>query len=209
MNATVNDSVKGEPALSLRGYARHRGVSPSYIHKLLKERVLERNESGLIDPVRADRILAERAQLVSPLVFAEHERRRQRSRKAAPGSIAPAKAAAGSGDDHNADDDECLLDVVACDAALAQQPHAHDEPEVETPIGRMLAAWEVRLARAQADILAQTFAQMRAIVGPDGDGTRLSATLGTCWGKLRALIDDERRQLGDAIGALIADTSHK
>ena len=73
----------------------------------------------------------------------------------------------------------------------------------------MLAAWEMRLAHAQSDIPMQTFAQLRAIVGANGEGPQLSAALGICWGKLRALIDDERRQLADEIGALFAEIPHK
>ena len=186
--------------MSLRAFARYRNVAPSYIHRLVRDGTLERDADGKIAVAVADRSLDELRAVASPgRIFAnEQQRRKRRAAKAAPETTPAADP-----------DDESVLDPVECDAALAQQPHANDEPEVDRPIGRMLAAWELRLGRSQADILMQTFAQLRAIVGADRDGLRLSVALGTCWGKLRALIDDERRRLADEIGALIADTPHK
>jgi hypothetical protein len=85
--------------LGLRAFARHRGVSPSRIHRLVIEGVIPRDADGLIDVAVADGILDQRARLVSPLVAAANAatKRRQASLVHSDGTIPIAKSHAHGG----------------------------------------------------------------------------------------------------------------
>lgn len=79
-----------EDLLSLRGYARYRGWSPSYVHKLVHEQGLPRHPDGKIDPVEADEFIAQN--LIGRWndgVRIENERRRRRRDRAASQGPAP------------------------------------------------------------------------------------------------------------------------
>lgn len=184
----MNDPDKSPPRLSLRGFARHAGVSPSRIHKLCVEGVIPRDADGLIDVAQADAILAERREMAPPMLMAANlERKQQRQRPATPEEA----------EEH---DDGERFDPVFCDAMLDAQPSHMRERVAHTPVERVLEAWELRMAHAQNDILARTAEQLRGVVGTDvAKDARHRAILGELFGRLRGLLDTERGALESSL----------
>lgn len=80
-------------------------------------------------------------------------------------------------------------------------PPASGHPRSE---GRLLAAWEARMASQQAAVLSAAFVELRAAAGSDASGARHRVALGALWGKLRALVDSERDLLAREVGELLA-----
>lgn len=181
--------------LSLRAYARHRGVSPSRIHRLVQAGVLPRDGDGLIPVARADQILDERAQLVMPTVWSANEATKRRLR-----DRAQQQARAIGRDDADPDPDG-MIDPDLADAMLAAQPDLDAEAPRNTPLERALADWELRVALAQNALIGKAEQELRAAAG---DQRALSRALGSLYGRLRALIEAERERLADELASLPA-----
>src|SRR5471030_2561848 len=70
--------VNTEPlTTTLRAYARHRGLSSSYVHRLISNGVIQRGDDGQINIAAADGILDARAALASPLRIAANAAQRK------------------------------------------------------------------------------------------------------------------------------------
>src|SRR5690349_9523773 len=78
-NATVNDEQA--TTLSLRAWAKHADIAPSYASRLISDGYVKRDASGRIPVAAADRALAELRSVASPgRLQAAAERRRLRDR---------------------------------------------------------------------------------------------------------------------------------
>jgi hypothetical protein len=199
----VNTKTDSE-RLTLRGYARHRGVAPSRIHRLVAEGVIPRGADGLIPTREADAILDVRAELVSPLVTAANAEMKRR-RRARAGMTTPVPAEPdGDDEEHSDDEDEMRIDPDLADAMLAEQPNAHAVTPTKTPAERLAAAFELRLAHAQNNAIGMAHAELHAAAG---DEKQLSIALGKLHGRLRAVVDVERASLLSAINALLDSSS--
>lgn len=218
----MNDpTVNSNPVetMTLRGWARHADVSPSYVKRLVDEGAIARTVDGRIPVAAADRALAALRSVASPgrlQAAAERRRLRDRARTAVrelgeagvdpqdvpepdpdPAIVARLDAAYAV---HRvpllppaSPGAERWVDMLEADAALMMQP-GFDEPEFlpRTPIEVLAHRSELRLAERQFAIHTDFRAALRKVAGNDDE---LSAVLGAMFGQLRHALDVERGRL--------------
>lgn len=200
--------------MSLRAYARHRDVSPSYVHRLIREGVIARDAAtGLIDSVAADRAFDAHRAVARPAVLAMHRARRAARRQAA--QVAT---------------DEVPIDPAVADAALeptAQAPVAAVDElsatasfavartererinaemarlELEQVRGTLVLRADVE--RAIADAMAPALARLDALsaaLSPKLAGVSETRTL-------QSTVDDEvvllRQEMANAFAAMLGE----
>lgn len=189
----------GSTRLSLRAYARHAGVAPSRIHRLIVEGAIPRGADGLIDVATADQVMAERRAMASPLLM---ELNAERKRRSAVTKAAPPAPTFDRPPDEDDDDGE-VIDPVFADACLDAQANLMTDPPEDTALQRVLAASELRLAHQQADVLGQAFGELNALAGARARDPLHRAALGRLFGRLRALLDAERTTLEHELSPLL------
>ena len=209
----------GTETMSLRGWAHHADVSPSYASRLVADGHIRRTPEGKIDVADADRALARLRETASPgRLQAAEERRRLRDR-----ALEAVKGVGTRDDDEVGTSDESLppegesrvmaafgahrvpllpakageegpVDRDEADAALDEQERAMAFPEFRprNQIEAVAHRLELRLAAAQVQIHTDSRKAIRAAAR---DSDRLTRALGSMFGRLRALLDQERDRL--------------
>ena len=200
MNAKVSGST------SLRGFARLRSVSPSWIHKLCTQGTLQRDAAGKINVAEATRVLDGLRTVANRGRLAANAARKQRLREAAHEAIRrPEALAVPLLDVELADDmDTQIIDVVMADACLDAQPGWQTERVPSGAIETMLQGWDDRMGAAQAKIVGAVIDQTVSAIGPAGNSVVVRKIMGTLFGSLRQLITDQRLILEHEVVALLA-----
>jgi hypothetical protein len=144
--------VNSPTTASLRAYAKHRGLSASWIHRLCVQGTLTRDGDGRLDIAESDAILDQRRGVAHPGRLQANEQRRQRLREAAV---------------------EAVRQVDESSTALTSVDDAGDEAR-KSCIERAITAVELRIAEAQSRFFVQARKRIARVAG---NPTALEAAL--------------------------------
>jgi hypothetical protein len=231
MNGRETVNGKQAETMSLRGWARHADVSPSYAKRLVDDGKILRMADGRIPVAAADRALAELRSVASPgrlEAAAARRRLRDRAQTAVRELVDDATDASALPDPDPVivarldaayaafrvpllparPGEEARIDMHEADGALAMQP-AFDQPAEflpRTPVEALAYRSELRLAERQ---LALHTAFRDSIRGAANDPDDLSAVLGAMFGQLRRALEVERGRLVEEVEKLVADGMRK